>query len=182
MESTSEMETALQFYEAARDNLSLVRVYCYCGNLEKVHNSALRNKGALVPTTLWITNHNKRVLFLDQSEGLSKPSITVRLFSRALHPLRFEFGLWLAHRTKTGTNRHLVYTTFPALSRFFFVGITFHFKGRSCICLVMCKNNISGYKCLALKHSCTSTGSGNLQRNGRQSGFIPSGKTIWKPG
>ena len=36
MESTSEMETALQFYEAARDNLSLVRVYCYCGNLEKV--------------------------------------------------------------------------------------------------------------------------------------------------
>lgn len=35
MESTSEMETALQFYEAARDNLSLVRVYCYCGNLEK---------------------------------------------------------------------------------------------------------------------------------------------------
>ena len=37
MESTSEMETALQFYEAARDNLSLVRVYCYCGNLEKVY-------------------------------------------------------------------------------------------------------------------------------------------------
>ena len=36
MESTSEMEVALQFYEAARDNLSLVRVYCYCGNLEKV--------------------------------------------------------------------------------------------------------------------------------------------------
>lgn len=39
MESTSEMETALQFYEAARDNLSLVRVYCYCGNLEKVNVS-----------------------------------------------------------------------------------------------------------------------------------------------
>ena len=37
MESTSEMETALHFYESARDNLSLVRVYCYCGNLDKVH-------------------------------------------------------------------------------------------------------------------------------------------------
>ncbi|XP_064637216.1 intraflagellar transport protein 140 homolog [Lineus longissimus] len=35
MESTGEMETALQFYEAAQDYLSLVRVYCYCGNLEK---------------------------------------------------------------------------------------------------------------------------------------------------
>lgn len=41
MESTSEMETALQFYEAARDNLSLVRVYCYCGNLEKVRFSII---------------------------------------------------------------------------------------------------------------------------------------------
>lgn len=29
------METALQFYEAARDHLSLVRVYCYCNNLQK---------------------------------------------------------------------------------------------------------------------------------------------------
>ena len=36
MESVGEMETALQFYESAQDNLSLVRVYCYCGNLEKV--------------------------------------------------------------------------------------------------------------------------------------------------
>ena len=36
MESASEMEIALQFYEAAEDFLSLVRVYCYCGNLEKV--------------------------------------------------------------------------------------------------------------------------------------------------
>eukprot|EP00057_Strongylocentrotus_purpuratus_P021032 XP_011675506.1 PREDICTED: intraflagellar transport protein 140 homolog [Strongylocentrotus purpuratus] len=35
MESTGEMETALQFYEAAQDYLSLVRVYCYCGNLDK---------------------------------------------------------------------------------------------------------------------------------------------------
>ena len=30
------METALQFYEAAQDVLSLVRVQCYCGNLDKV--------------------------------------------------------------------------------------------------------------------------------------------------
>ncbi len=36
MESTGEMDTALQFYEAAQDFLSLVRVYCYCGNLERV--------------------------------------------------------------------------------------------------------------------------------------------------
>ena len=36
MESTGEMETALQFYEAAQDFLSLVRVHCYCGNLERV--------------------------------------------------------------------------------------------------------------------------------------------------
>ncbi|XP_041473205.1 intraflagellar transport protein 140 homolog isoform X2 [Lytechinus variegatus] len=35
MESTGEMETALQFYEAAQDYLSLVRVYCYCGNIDK---------------------------------------------------------------------------------------------------------------------------------------------------
>ena len=36
MESTGEMETSLQFYESAQDYLSLVRVYCYCGNLDKV--------------------------------------------------------------------------------------------------------------------------------------------------
>jgi intraflagellar transport protein 140 len=42
MESTGEMETALQYYEAAQDFLSLVRVYCYCNNLEKVrHSSAI---------------------------------------------------------------------------------------------------------------------------------------------
>ncbi|XP_070580461.1 intraflagellar transport protein 140 homolog isoform X2 [Ptychodera flava] len=35
MESTGEMETALQFYEAAQDYLSLCRVYCYCGNMDK---------------------------------------------------------------------------------------------------------------------------------------------------
>lgn len=35
MESTGEMETALQYYENAQDYLSLVRVYCYCGNMEK---------------------------------------------------------------------------------------------------------------------------------------------------
>ncbi|XP_022250207.1 LOW QUALITY PROTEIN: intraflagellar transport protein 140 homolog [Limulus polyphemus] len=35
MESIGEMETALHFYEAAQDYLSLVRVYCYCNNLEK---------------------------------------------------------------------------------------------------------------------------------------------------
>ena len=36
MESNSEMEVALKYYEAANDILSLVRVYCFCGNIEKV--------------------------------------------------------------------------------------------------------------------------------------------------
>ena len=36
MESLGEMEAALQFYEMAQDYLSLVRVYCYCSNMEKV--------------------------------------------------------------------------------------------------------------------------------------------------
>ena len=36
MESNSEMDAALKFYEAANDILSLVRVYCFCGNIEKV--------------------------------------------------------------------------------------------------------------------------------------------------
>eukprot|EP00795_Rhopilema_esculentum_P000551 gene551-10237_t len=35
MESVGEMEAALQFYESAQDHLSLVRVNCYCGNLNK---------------------------------------------------------------------------------------------------------------------------------------------------
>ncbi len=36
LESTQEMDAALQFYETARDYLSLVRVNCYCGRLDKV--------------------------------------------------------------------------------------------------------------------------------------------------
>ena len=36
MESLGEMDTALQFYELSQDFLSLVRVYCYCSNMEKV--------------------------------------------------------------------------------------------------------------------------------------------------
>ncbi|XP_076028823.1 intraflagellar transport protein rempA [Oratosquilla oratoria] len=40
LESTGEMETALQFYEAAGDHLSLVRVYCYCNNLQKAADIA----------------------------------------------------------------------------------------------------------------------------------------------
>uniref|UniRef100_H2Z485 Intraflagellar transport protein 140 homolog n=1 Tax=Ciona savignyi TaxID=51511 RepID=H2Z485_CIOSA len=35
MESTGEMDVALKFYQQAADPLSLVRVYCYCGNLDK---------------------------------------------------------------------------------------------------------------------------------------------------
>lgn len=38
MESLGEMDAALQFYEMAQDYLSLVRVYCYCSNMEKVRN------------------------------------------------------------------------------------------------------------------------------------------------
>lgn len=36
MESNSEMDVALKYYEAANDILSLVRVYCFCGNIDKV--------------------------------------------------------------------------------------------------------------------------------------------------
>lgn len=36
MESTGDMDNALQYYENAQDYLSLVRVYCYCGQLDKV--------------------------------------------------------------------------------------------------------------------------------------------------
>jgi intraflagellar transport protein 140 len=36
MESTGDMETAIQYYETAQDFFSLVRVYCYCGDMEKV--------------------------------------------------------------------------------------------------------------------------------------------------
>lgn len=43
LESTGEMETALQYYEAAGDNLSLVRVYCYCNNLQKAADIANRS-------------------------------------------------------------------------------------------------------------------------------------------
>ena len=35
MESTGEMELALQYYEDAEDYLSLVRVYSYCEKLDK---------------------------------------------------------------------------------------------------------------------------------------------------
>jgi intraflagellar transport protein 140 len=35
LESAGEMELALQYYELAEDYLSLVRVHCYCENLEK---------------------------------------------------------------------------------------------------------------------------------------------------
>jgi hypothetical protein len=40
-----EMETALQFYTLAKDYLSLVRVFCYCDNLDKVANSLTAYKG-----------------------------------------------------------------------------------------------------------------------------------------
>ena len=40
MESTGEMELALQYYELAQDYLSLVRVYSYCDNLEKAADIA----------------------------------------------------------------------------------------------------------------------------------------------
>ena len=35
------METALHFYNLAKDYLSLVRVYCYCDNLDKVNKVLL---------------------------------------------------------------------------------------------------------------------------------------------
>ena len=35
MESTGDMETALEYYQSADDYLSLARVYCYLNDLEK---------------------------------------------------------------------------------------------------------------------------------------------------
>ncbi|XP_076446737.1 intraflagellar transport protein 140 homolog [Babylonia areolata] len=35
MESTGDMETAIQYYETSQDFFSLVRVYCYCGDMDK---------------------------------------------------------------------------------------------------------------------------------------------------
>ena len=36
LESQSDMESALRYYELAQDYLSLVRVHCYLGNIQKV--------------------------------------------------------------------------------------------------------------------------------------------------
>lgn len=36
LESQSDMDSALHFYECAQDYLSLVRVYCYMGNIHRV--------------------------------------------------------------------------------------------------------------------------------------------------
>ena len=35
MESTGDMDTAIKYYETAQDFFSLVRVYCYCGDMDK---------------------------------------------------------------------------------------------------------------------------------------------------
>ncbi|XP_039255691.2 intraflagellar transport protein 140 homolog [Styela clava] len=44
MESTGEMETALKYYDQAGDIFSLVRVYCYCGKVEKAAGIANETK------------------------------------------------------------------------------------------------------------------------------------------
>ena len=36
MEGKGELEEALRFYESAQDSLSLVRIHCYSGDIEKV--------------------------------------------------------------------------------------------------------------------------------------------------
>lgn len=36
LESQADMDAALQYYENAQDYLSLVRVHCYLGNIQKV--------------------------------------------------------------------------------------------------------------------------------------------------
>lgn len=40
MESQSEMESALKYYELAQDYFSLVRVHCFQGNIQKVNQPA----------------------------------------------------------------------------------------------------------------------------------------------
>ena len=72
------METALQYYEEAQDYMSLVRVYCFCNNMEKVtrttsaqhpiqyntqKNEDIRfketqgNKNMYIPTSSWINKN-----------------------------------------------------------------------------------------------------------------------------
>lgn len=36
LESQAEMEAALRYYELAQDHFSLVRIYCFQGNIQKV--------------------------------------------------------------------------------------------------------------------------------------------------
>lgn len=55
MESTGDMDNALQYYENAQDYLSLVRVYCYCGQLDKVSLSGSR-VGLTQSVTIFVTD------------------------------------------------------------------------------------------------------------------------------
>ena len=55
MESTGDMETALEYYQAAEDYLSLARVYCYLNDLEKAAKLANEtgDRSAGVPRGGW---------------------------------------------------------------------------------------------------------------------------------
>ena len=55
MESTGDMDNALQYYENAQDYLSLVRVYCYCGQLDKVSLSG-SCFGLMQSVTIFVTD------------------------------------------------------------------------------------------------------------------------------
>ncbi|KAF2347789.1 Quinoprotein amine dehydrogenase beta chain-like [Trinorchestia longiramus] len=74
LESTGEMETALQYYEAAGDHLSLVRVYCYCNNLPKAADIANRSGDRSRKRSI---SSLARTLMATQSESAVRTATTV---------------------------------------------------------------------------------------------------------
>ena len=72
MESTGELETALHFYTLAKVYLSLVRVYCYCNNLEKAVEIASQT------CNMFACYHLTR-----QYENIDNIAETIHFFTRA---------------------------------------------------------------------------------------------------
>ena len=58
MESTGDMETALEYYQAAEDYLSLARVYCYLSDLDKAAKLANDTGDRWV----WVTQHSAQCM------------------------------------------------------------------------------------------------------------------------
>lgn len=77
LESRAEMDAALQYYGLAQDYFSLVRIYCFQGDIQKVGN-VLRG----CPHGLWRTGHLqpnfllRRQLKLPTRLGIGPPRTT----------------------------------------------------------------------------------------------------------